>query len=115
MNPRAGAADLLVFEARPFSHLGTPPFMRTRSKRLSLFEIVANVARSIIANFLCSVKENPKSEFYYGQSLMKKVFFPLRFASYNARSAKSMQRASCCPGALMRQIPILQWTSWCIS
>ena len=25
MNPRAGAADLLVFEARPFSHLGTPP------------------------------------------------------------------------------------------
>ncbi len=25
MNPRAGATDLLVFEARPFSHLGTPP------------------------------------------------------------------------------------------
>ena len=26
MNPRAGATDLLVFEARPFSHLGTPPY-----------------------------------------------------------------------------------------
>lgn len=26
MNPRAGATDLLVFEARPFSRLGTPPF-----------------------------------------------------------------------------------------
>ena len=25
LNPRAGATDLLVFEARPFSHLGTPP------------------------------------------------------------------------------------------
>ena len=25
MNPCAGATDLLVFEARPFSHLGTPP------------------------------------------------------------------------------------------
>ena len=25
MNPRAGATDLLVFEARPFSRLGTPP------------------------------------------------------------------------------------------
>lgn len=28
MNPRAGATDLLVFEARPFSHLGTPPVCR---------------------------------------------------------------------------------------
>ena len=27
MNPCAGATDLLVFEARPFSHLGTPPFL----------------------------------------------------------------------------------------
>ena len=26
MNPRAGVTDLLVFEARPFSHLGTPPY-----------------------------------------------------------------------------------------
>ena len=25
MNPCAGTADLLVFEARPFSHLGIPP------------------------------------------------------------------------------------------
>lgn len=25
LNPCAGATDLLVFEARPFSHLGTPP------------------------------------------------------------------------------------------
>ena len=25
MNPRAGATGLLVFEARPFSHLGIPP------------------------------------------------------------------------------------------
>ena len=25
LNPRAGTTDLLVFEARPFSHLGTPP------------------------------------------------------------------------------------------
>lgn len=25
MNPRAGTTDLLVFEARPFSRLGTPP------------------------------------------------------------------------------------------
>ena len=29
LNPRAGATDLLVFEARPFSHLGTPPLLRT--------------------------------------------------------------------------------------
>lgn len=28
MNPRAGATGLLVFEARPFSHLGTPPKSR---------------------------------------------------------------------------------------
>ena len=27
MNPRAGTTDLLVFEARPFSRLGTPPEM----------------------------------------------------------------------------------------
>ena len=26
LNPRAGVTDLLVFEARPFSHLGTPPY-----------------------------------------------------------------------------------------
>lgn len=25
LNPRAGATDLLVFEARPFNHLGIPP------------------------------------------------------------------------------------------
>lgn len=25
LNPRAGATDLLVFEARPFSRLGIPP------------------------------------------------------------------------------------------
>ncbi len=25
LNPRAGTTGLLVFEARPFSHLGTPP------------------------------------------------------------------------------------------
>ena len=25
LNPRAGTTDLLVFEARPFSHLGTSP------------------------------------------------------------------------------------------
>ena len=29
LNPCAGATDLLVFEARPFSHLGTPPLLRT--------------------------------------------------------------------------------------
>ena len=27
MNPCAGVTDLLVFEARPFSLLGTPPFI----------------------------------------------------------------------------------------
>jgi hypothetical protein len=27
LNPRAGATDLLVFEARPFSRLGTPPMV----------------------------------------------------------------------------------------
>ena len=27
MNPCAGATDLLVFEARPFSHLGIPPYI----------------------------------------------------------------------------------------
>lgn len=29
LNPRAGTTGLLVFEARPFSHLGTPPDMLT--------------------------------------------------------------------------------------
>mgnify|MGYP006933240394 CR=1 FL=1 len=27
LNPCAGATDLLVFEARPFSHLGIPPYI----------------------------------------------------------------------------------------
>ena len=31
LNPCAGAAGLLVFEARPFSHLGTPAFIISSS------------------------------------------------------------------------------------
>ncbi len=39
MNPRAGTTDLLVFEARPFSHLGTPP-------NLPCKDIIPNIFRN---------------------------------------------------------------------
>lgn len=36
MNPRAGTTGLLVFEARPFSRLGTPPRVCVRSTSIFL-------------------------------------------------------------------------------
>lgn len=60
MNPRAGVTDLLVFEARPFSHLGTPPD-GCRGKAQA-FLSPAPVIFSIIyfpALFKCGISELP--------------------------------------------------------
>ena len=50
MNPCAGTADLLVFEARPFSHLGTPPKWSfktindyTNNQNISQYEFVTSI------------------------------------------------------------------------
>lgn len=57
MNPRAGTTDLLVFEARPFSRLGTPPrimiLSMTWAELLPLYQIFSKLQmKNLVAGII---------------------------------------------------------------
>lgn len=53
MNPRAGITDLLVFEARPFSRLGTPPKIMAWAELLLLYQIFSKLQmKNLVAGII---------------------------------------------------------------